>query len=264
MVSGSHHHEDTQAAARLIRHLTEDASRSALALAAVLSDCGPEAPCHSGACRTCGRLFQHTAAQFSATAIRARAPRGRMTALTIVPGVGCVPPGTLTAKTCAEAADAIQIALSAAGIGPALLGLDVSFNEDLTGEVPPHWSVHAHGACADWLSLVQKRDLRRAFPRTSHVSRPVKTDPLDDRLAWHLYAHEPERERRQTYLDPRERDEREPCRNTRERPLQAAQAVELALVEHRVGLLGRLINCGIPAGAVAEALGAFGGGLGGL
>lgn len=252
MILDPYRAKDTQAKARQIYQLTEDASRPALALAAILSACSAAEPCRSGACRTCGRTFQRAASNFTDTTIRARAPRGRMTALTIVPGAGCVPPGELTVETCAEVAIVIQAALRAEGIGPALLGLDVSFNEDLTGEVPPHWSVHAHGVTSDWLTRLQKRGLRLAFPKTELVSRPVNTEPLDGEHAGLLYPFKPERTRRETYLDSREDDEREPCRNTRKRSLRPAQAVELALVEHRVGLAGRLIGCGISVESVLE------------
>jgi hypothetical protein len=256
MYTRNFHVEDAQAKKRLINYLAEDASRPALALAAILSACRLEDPCHSGACRSCGRTFQRAASNFAET-IRARAPRGRMMAITIVPGAGCAAWGDLTVETCAGVADAIQGALRAESIGPALLYLDVSFNEDLTGEVMPHWSVHAHGLAADWLSPAQIQGLRLAFPRTDLVSRPVKTELLDREQAGLLYPFKPERNRRETYLDQRDGDDREPCRNTRKRLLRPAQAVELALIEHSVGLLGRLIGIGISAEAIGEALGAF-------
>ncbi len=76
--------------------------------------------------------------------VPARSIRSRMHALTIVPADGCIAPDDLTVSEYRRVGAEITTAFERLSLPPSIVGLEVSFNEDLTGKVEPHWSVHGH------------------------------------------------------------------------------------------------------------------------
>lgn len=249
-------------AAQARRHLADQLRASdetgAAALAAILSTCTGSAPCRSAACPACATDFQQAALGIVEEHIRtpARAIRNRMTALTIVPATGCFPPDDLSAEACDRVADEIMSALARLRLPPTVVGFEVSANEDMTGEVEPHWSAHVHLINLEWLSASQKAGLRALFPPSRLVKRPIHCVPLDQRPEGRLYPWKADHVRRVTVIkndDP----ERGPYRGTRHRALRPGQAVSLALVEHRRGFGGRLLIHGIDEGAVRGRLRGF-------
>lgn len=244
------------------RHLTNQLRVSdepgTAALAAILDTCTGTAPCRSAACPACALAFQQAAVAIVEEHIRtpARAIRNRMTALTIVPAAGCLQPDDLSAEACDRVADEIMAALTTLCLPPTAVGIEVSANEDMTGEVEPHWSAHGHLISLEWLSRAQKAGLRACFPPSRLVKRPIHCVPLDQRLEGRLYPWKPDHVRRVIVIK-NDKPERGPYRGTRHRALRPGQAVSLALVEHQRGFGGRLRIHGIDEGAVRERLVAF-------
>ena len=251
--------EAVLARSRLINWLCASELQGAAALAATLETCTTAEPCRSGlpACPWCGIAFQ--VAMVGAVDHFIRAPaqaiRGRMTATTIVPASGCLAPDNLSTEACRAVAEEIVAVYAAAGLPPSLIGLEVSFNEDDTGEVEPHWCVHGHGINLDWLSEAQEKALRAPFLRCQHVPKPVHVVELDGRLSGRQYPFKAERVRRVTFLNSGN-GKRGPYRDTRHRALRVQQAVMLALVEHELGYAGRLLSHGIDREALRSHLGA--------
>ncbi|WP_019905864.1 hypothetical protein [Methylobacterium sp. 77] len=245
---------------RLIGRL-EHGSNAERQLAATLVACTEADPCLSGACTECGGLLQLAALDLANRFVRgpARALRGRMTMITVVPSWGCVLPRELDAAVCRRVLAAVKAAAVASGITPSIFSLDISFNEDLTGKGPlPHWCVHAAGLATDWFSPAQERPFRAAFSRSSWVKRPVWFERIDASGAADLYALKPDRGRRVTVWNERRLNAGGgPSTKTSPRGLRAIQADELAMVEHQLGLAGRVIGCGIDNDAVERALGGF-------
>lgn len=228
---------------RLIYQIRASDKTHATALAAILESCAPTTPCRSAACPICGLAFQQAAVALVDECIRepARAIRNRMSMLTIAPASGCIAPDDLSVEACERVASEITTALATLALPPAVIGFEVSFNEDTTGECEPHWGLHGHVVQLDWLSGSQEKALRAIFPPSRLVKRPVKCEPLDQNLQGRRYPFKPERVRRVTELktdDP----ERRPYRDTRRRDLRPWQAVDLALVEHDRGFEGRLLT----------------------
>ena len=247
--------EMMQARKQLISRLFQVKSLTAAVLAVTLARCSNAAPCRSAACPVCGLAFQRMAVSVVDHFIRepARPLRDRMTAITIIPASGCVAPDELTPETFQEAADEIQSKLAYLGLPPSITGIEASFNEDLTGKVEPHWCVHGHNIQIDWLSKVQKEQLRGVFPPTSRTPRPIRCDELDGNIRGRLYPFKPQRSRRVTYLKTG-RATRKAYRATKHRPLRAEQATTLALIDHDVGLAGRLRLRDIDESAVQQHL----------
>ncbi|MCJ2128681.1 hypothetical protein [Methylobacterium sp. E-045] len=245
---------------RLIGRL-EKGSGAERQLAATLVACTEADPCLSGACTECGGRLQLAALDLADRFVRepARALRGRMTMITVVPTFGCVLPGELDAAVCRRVLAAVEAAAVTSGITPSIFSLDISFNEDLTGGGPPaHWCIHSHGVAVDWFSPAQQAPFRFAFQPSDWVKRPVKFDPIDASGKSERYALKPDRIRRVTELSQSRLNARGgPSTNTKRRGLRAIQADELAMVEHQLGLGGRVIGCGIDDDAVERALGGF-------
>ena len=242
---------------RLVNWLRASELQGAAGLAATLETCTTAGPCCSAACPRCGIAFQ--AAMVGAVdhfiRIPAQAIRGRMTATTIVPAAGCLAPDNLSTEACRTIAEEIVAAYASARLRPSLIGLEVSFNEDETGEVEPHWCVHGHGINLDWLSQAQDHALRAPFPPSQQVSKPVHVVELDCRLSGRQYPWKAERVRRVTFLN-RGDGKRAPHRDTRHRALRVQQAVTLALIEHELGYAGRLLSHEIDREALRGHLGA--------
>ena len=251
----------TRVRARLIHQLRRIDGPEAAALAATLASCRDTNSCRSAACPVCGLAFQHAACSLVEAVIRepARKLRGRMSAITIIPSTGCEAPEELTGDTFRRSTAEISAALTASGVGPCVVGIEASFNEDETGRVPPHWCVHGHIIALDWLSRSQGDALRSAFPGSDQVRRPVKIEPLDQDIAGRLYPFKPEKVRRVTYQnDHNSKDNRGPSRDTHRRDLRPWQAVRLALIEHRLSYRGRLITHGIDKELAGRHLWGFG------
>lgn len=245
----------TLAQRRLIYQLGTTDVCGAKTLAATLAACTVVQPCHSAACPACGLAFQQAAVSLVNLQIRAPAHeiRSRMTALTIVPAIGCLAPDDLTIEPYKRVGTEVSAALAVLELPPAIIGLEVSFNEDATGKVEPHWCAHAHGIGYDWLSNAQERSLRAAFPPSRLVKRPVLCVPLDSNEQGSRYPFKPERVRRVTQLKT-DHPHRLPYRISKRRELRPWQAVSLALVEHQLGFSGRLLTHGINEQAVRQHL----------
>jgi len=253
------HTKMTLARARLTSQLRKSELPGAAALAAVLAACTPSSPCRSAACPVCGLEFQATAVALVEEFIRKPSwtLRNRMTAITVVPTSGCVPPDVLAVEHFERVGAEIIAAFTALNLPATIIGLEASFNEDLTGEVEDHWCGHGHALQSDWLAAHQERALKDFFPRSSLVKRPIRCDKLDRRSAGLQYPFKPERARKVAWLNTSD-PERAPFRATKRRELRSEQAPCLALVEHQLGFGRRLLTHGINERVVRQRLEAAG------
>ncbi len=244
---------------RLIRQLWASGIMEDRRLAILLAKCTEADPCRSGACIHCGRDFQRVACDFVQQQVRVpalRDVRGRMSAFTVVPAEGAMAPDNLTATTCRRVMADITTALDACGVASRALSLDISYNEDITGKFEPHWCAHVHGAARDWLSNAQAKALRKTFPPSRLVPKPVDVDHLDRDERGRLYIFKPDRVRRVTFLNG-DNPKRRPYRDSKRRHLRPWQAIALARVEHELGFDYRLITNGFDENSVKAAFDAF-------
>lgn len=137
---------------------------------------------------------------------------------------------------------AVRDALTAAGLPTAVIGIDVSFNEHLTADFPPHWVLHPRVFVPGTPSDTEVATLRTHFPPGDLIARPLQVAAFDGDLAGIAYGMKPRFGRRQSYeqVKPTAKGTRQ-CRNTRGRPLRGSEAVELAVYLDQVGLRRRLI-----------------------
>ena len=81
-----------------------------------------------------------------------------------------------------------KTALGRAGVGWFIGATDLSFNEHMDGRYPPHWSEHFYGFTETDDPEMLKRKLRKQFPTTDAILRPVKVTEWDGRNAALRYA----------------------------------------------------------------------------
>ena len=252
--------DDATSLRNLIRHLRDAELPGAAALARTLMRCDDRRPCRSAACPHCGREFQLALFKLYREQIKAPARlrhRGRTSVLTIVPAAGIIEPEHLDAEVLHRVSEEVADALAACRLPPAIVTLDVSYNEDDRGRTPEHWCVHAQGVVSNWLSEGHLEALRARFPRTSRIRKPVDTDTLDNNPRGALYHLKPDRCRRVSYVVPAVEGGRNAYRDTKRYSLRPMQRVALALAEHEVGFEGRLISHDIGADAVEALFDAF-------
>ena len=243
----SRHDDDTHR--RLVYKLRAAGRPEDRHLANVLARCNEANPCRSAACIHCGRDFQQVAFDLVEREIRGPARRhfrGRMSAITVVPTIGCLKPDGLSAAACERVVADVATALDACAISPYALSLDISFNEDLAGSVEP--CAHVHGLRPNWFTASEKAAFKAAFSKSATVKRPVRVEELDRDENGRLYVFKPDRVRRVARDDGGRPDRRS---------LRPSQAVALAHVEHELGFDYRLVTNGIDENAVGKALEAF-------
>ena len=234
---------------RLIRQLRAHGTPEDRRLANIFARCNDSNPCRSAACIRCGRDFQRVAfnlVQQEICGAARRDFRGRVSSITAVPTIGCLTPDGLSATACKRVMAKVTAALDACAISPYALSLDISFNEDLAGDVVP--CAHVHGVRPNWFTVSEKADFKAKFPKSATVKRPVRVDELDRNATGRLYIFKPDRVRRVARDDGGRPDRR---------VLRPWQAVALAHIEHELGFEYRLVTHGIDENAIGAALDAF-------
>ena len=136
----------------------------------------------------------------------------------------------------------VKAALTGVGIGTAVIGVDVSFDEDLQRRFRPHWLIHVRALVPGLWPKRTIEQLRAKFPTSASISRPFRSAIWDGKLVALAYGMKPNFGRRQSYTQQKVTAAgTRNCRNTRGRPLTGPQAVEVALFLDRIGLRRRLI-----------------------
>lgn len=146
-----------------------------------------------------------------------------------------------------DARELLREALRATGIRIAIVGTDLSFNEDKRPPRRGFTPFTTHMSAHFWALIPAKEyergrlELRKALPRSDVVPRPVMGKRFDGDLAGLAYAFKTTFMRRQTLPKVVARDgATKKRRNSRSRPLTAAQKVQVMIALHEAGLRKRL------------------------
>ena len=216
------------------------ADLTALVLAHMMETCRRGQRCGSGDCTECQRAQQRA---FVAAGARVL-PDGllEVRALSVVLAYQAVRVGHLDdpEQLFGELSRRVRRALRAARIPWALGGFDVSVNEHRDGRFPPHYRPHLWMFVPGLAFERGDRVFRSFFPISASVRRPVVAKAFDGDLRALAYALKPNFTRRVTL--PRERlaDGAIARRNTRGRPLRAAQKLELGVALDALGPTRRI------------------------
>ena len=219
--------------------------KSAQALASKLEGCGPKHFCKSPACPECAgagqRLFARIVGRFLK---EGHSVSKNIVCVSIVPADGSMIPGSLSVNQHARNVRRWKDKLGNASVEWFVGATDYSFNEHREGRYANHWSEHIYGLTATNDPDELKRNLRKQFPKTDVVPRPVKVQEWDGDKAALRYALKPNSWRR-VATDEGERFDKKlggkrACRETDKQRLRSKHKRELLLHLDQIGMQGRL------------------------
>ena len=136
--------------------------------------------------------------------------------------------------------------LSRAHVATFIGGVDWSFNEHKQQKHRPHWCSHIHGITVTNDTKALKRALKKKFPSSKTIPRPIKVEDWDGEPAALRYPMKPKPKRdRRISTDNGKRfnkktGQRRRCRATDKQPLKSKDKLELILHLDTIGIAGRL------------------------
>jgi hypothetical protein len=232
-------------AQKLDWHGRDQGDNRFLALAQVLRSCARTRRCFSGACPICTRALQRWfVVRGMSFEERLQTEVGqRLTILSVVPDFDQVRPGCLLQFDWQSFRLKLRRKLERAGVQRFIAGVDVSLN---------HWDGNRQSAVFQfqfWGPFEKPPgrwhdQLKSAINHSGRVARPVMRISPSRRRASLAYGVKNTFKRRVSYIDEDYRNDRHPCRNTRDRPLKGKAWAELMIFLDRIGLEGRIIANG--------------------
>jgi hypothetical protein len=129
-----------------------------------------------------------------------------------------------------------------AGIQTVIGAVDLSFNE-VKGGNRKRWSRHVHGVIPEGDNDGDRKSLKRQFPKSRDVRRPVHIVPWDgDKKALRYIVKQPT-DRRISFMSMRfdkKSGKHRKCRDTDKQPLRSRDRLELLLHLDDIGIAGRM------------------------
>ncbi len=127
--------------------------------------------------------------------------------------------------------------------------VDYSMNEHKEKKHKPYWYPHLHGVAITTGEKAMKKALKKVFPPSRRVPRPIKIKTWDGNADWLRYCHESDFERRISTDHGKRYDkktsEQRQCRDTDKQPLKSKQKLELLKYLDDIGIAGRVFLRGV-------------------
>lgn len=127
-------------------------------------------------------------------------------------------------------------------------GVDWSLNKSKEKKHKPYWCQHVHGVTVTNDTKALKQALKKQFPSSNTIPRPIKVKPWDGDTAGLRYPMKPKpkRDRRISTDNGKQFDKRtgklRKCRDTDLQPLKSKDRLELLLHLDAIGIAGRLFQ----------------------
>ena len=220
-------------------------SQACLDLADKLADCRRKHRCKSAACPECAAAGQQLVARAARHFLKAQAGSSKIVCVSVVPDDGVSKPGKLFPSELPRAVRRWKEKMGKAG-GTWFVGaIDISFNEHKQARFTPHWSVHFYGITATDGHKKLKRELRKLFPKTKTIRRPVTVVEWDRDVKALRYILKPNFGLRIGNDNGQRYDKKtgtmRSCRDTDTQPLRSKRKRELLLYLDDVGIQGQLV-----------------------
>jgi hypothetical protein len=222
-----------------------DDDPASMGLAARLEACIKDHRCRSAACPKCSYAAQLFATKVITKFLANHPDRGKIVSVSVVPVDGMIPKGKLAADHHARNIRRWKEGLGRTG-GTWFLGAtDWSFNEHDGGRYPSTWQEHFYGFTVTDDPVQLKKELKKLFPSSDAIPRPVKVTVWDGDKAAIEYMMKPVFWRRIGTDDGQRFDEdsngKRECRATDKQPLRSKQKHELLLHLDEIAIQGRLL-----------------------
>ena len=156
-------------------------------------------------------------------------------------------PGELSVATDKLAIRRIKHAMKKAGTRWFVGACDWSRNEDRDGKFPPHWALHVHGFTASSDREKLREELKKRFPKSDEIPRPVKVKGWDGNRRAVRYCLKSTFTRRisiESERFDRRSGKKTKCRNTDKQPLRSDEVRELFPHVNSLGIDGRIMLIG--------------------
>jgi hypothetical protein len=220
-------------------------SQACLDLADKLDRCRRRRRCQSAACPECTAAAQRLIADVARKFLKAQVGGAKIVCVTIVAEDGMVKPGKLSKADHERGIRRWKERLGKAGVTWFVGATDISLNEHKQGRYRRHWSEHFYGLTVTDDPRKLKRELRKYFPKTDAISRPVKVEEWDGNKKALRYILKPNFSRR-IATDVAQRFNKKTatmrsCRATDTQPLKSRQKRELLIYLDDIGMLSRLL-----------------------
>jgi hypothetical protein len=217
----------------------------ARALAAKVRRCRPGRRCLSPACPQCAAAEQTLLASLVEQFAWEWVGERPVAFVTLIPPNSLVREGALRALNIANFRRRVRDGLAKTSAFWAVGSVDFTLNEQQDGSREPYWQPHAHLIVATDDIDELKCELRKAFPRSDQVPKPVMVKEWDLRSRVFSYAFKAHFNRRvsvnaQMRFNPRTGKTRI-CRGSTYKRLRVSERIELVLYLDAVGLGGRLL-----------------------
>jgi hypothetical protein len=216
-----------------------------LKLAEKLEDCRRKHRCQSGACPECGYAAQHLVARATHRFLKSVNDGKVVVGATIVPADGLTRRGRLDEAAHFRSIRRWKEKLGSTDIPFFVGATDWSFNEHSERRYRSRWSEHLYGFTITNNPEKLKSALKKLFPRTDSIPRPVKLKVWDGSRKATRYVLKPNFWRR-VATDQAERFDKKSgqtrsCRATQKERLRSREKRELLLHIDKIGMQGRLI-----------------------
>lgn len=243
--------DEKQRRLREIRFLRKYVSHTPLVKGIInrLEFCRPKARCCSGACAECSRLIQRWFVRRLKSLVRDMPdqPAQERVAISIIPSRPIIRRGYLSTFSMVNSQRRLKYALKQTGIKVAVGGIDFSFNEDRKNKYTAFWCPHFYliTVASDRPRL--SKLLKRFFPRTDRIPRPIKISSIGNSRRRLSYAYKTNFWRRIGFDDLKKKSNgtHRKYRNTSKDRLRATDRLELLIYLHQSGLEKRLVFQGI-------------------
>jgi len=212
-------------------------------LADRLEECAPSQRCKCGPCPECSRALQRWFVQELNRLIVDKEPSSTLLAVSLVLPTARASQGRLHTINLSDTKDELTTALDRSRLADwAMLGVDVSFNDDTAKNLGTRYQVQLYGVAS-----VRDRNgfgkvLRSLFQRSRLVARQSQIKLFDGSNKAISYGLKPESIRRVAYWGKRwsQSGEVKGCWKTRKVSLRAKEHVELLLWLDQIGLAQRI------------------------
>jgi hypothetical protein len=221
------------------------ADRTSMALADRLEACKTNKRCLSLACPKCSHAAQAFTTEVVTSFLATHPEREKIVCVSVVPTDGMVPKGKLTTDQHARNIRRWRDTLARVGVTWFLGATDWSFNEHASRRYPPTWQEHFYGFTVTDDPAQLKKGLKKQFPPTDAIPRPVRVEAWDGNKKAVRYMLKPVFWRRIATDEGQRHDkdsaEKRGCRATDKQPLRSAEKHELLMLLAEIGIQGRFL-----------------------
>ena len=209
-----------------------------------LEACVQRNRCCSGTCPECGWLLQRWFVRKSKPFISDAIEKDgqKLFAITIIPAQPIIQPGQLSSFSTVNVQRRLKTALDKVGLGDAIGGVDISFDEDRDGKYEPFWCVHIYIITSIANKKRVQHLLKEIYIADDRIPRPVKISDFNNCAYRRSYAFKIVFPRRVGYDAVKEGNGvTRKCRETSRDKLRVQERLELFIYLDQCGLANRFI-----------------------